>query len=211
MKKAMVAKSAGCSVATVCVMNYHVTTMNTLPLNTATATFGGGCFWCTEAVFKDVRGVTKVTSGYAGGSVPNPSYEHVCDGSTGHAEVIQLEYDPAVVSYEQLLEIFFLTHDPTTMNRQGNDVGTQYRSVVFFANDAEKQAAESVKARLDGEHIYNEPIVTEIVPFTNFFPAEDYHQDYFAKNPDQPYCQAVINPKVGKFRKRFAPLVKNSS
>lgn len=188
-----------------------MTTMNTLSSTVATATFGGGCFWCTEAVFKDVRGVTKVTSGYAGGSVPNPSYEHVCDGSTGHAEVIQVEYDPSVVTYEQLLEIFFLTHDPTSMNRQGNDVGTQYRSVVFFTNDTEKQTAESVKARLDGEHIYDKPIVTEIVPFTNFYPAEDYHQNYFEKNPDQPYCQAVINPKVGKFRQRFAPLLKSSS
>lgn len=176
---------------------------------TELATFGSGCFWCTEAVFQNVRGVWSVVSGYAGGSMDHPTYEQVSSGNSGHAEVVQIEFDPIVVSFEQLLEIFFLTHNPTTLNRQGNDIGTQYRSVIFTHSEQQKNAAERVKSRLESEHVFDDPIVTEIVPFGKFFKAEDYHQDYFANNPDQPYCQAVINPKLAKLRQKFAPLLKS--
>ncbi len=169
--------------------------------------FGGGCFWCTEAVFKQLKGVTDVTSGYAGGQVEHPSYEQVSSGHTGHVEVVKVVFDPAVVSYEQLLEVFFLTHDPTQVNRQGNDVGEQYRTVIFTQNDTQRQQAETVKSRIDREKVYDRPIATAIEPLTSFYPAEDYHQDYFEKNPDQPYCQAVINPKVAKLRKKFSHLL----
>lgn len=173
------------------------------------ATFGSGCFWCTEAIFLDLKGVTKVTSGYAGGVTPNPSYEQVCSGTTGHAEVVQIEFDPGVISYEQLLEVFFLTHNPTTLNRQGNDVGTQYRSVVFYHDEAQQVAAKKVKERITTANAFDAPIVTAIEPFKNFYPAEDYHQNYFAKNPNQPYCQVMIDPKVAKFRQKFFHLLKN--
>ena len=172
------------------------------------ATFGSGCFWCSEAIFLDLRGVQRVTSGYAGGAMPNPSYEQVCSGTTGHAEVVQIEFNPAVISYEQLLEVFFLTHNPTTLNRQGNDVGTQYRSVIFYHDHQQQSVAETVLKKINAEKIYDAPIVTTIESFTNFYPAEDYHQQYFAKNPDQPYCQVVIDPKVAKFRKKFSQLRK---
>lgn len=175
------------------------------------ATFGSGCFWCTEAIFKDVRGVTKVTSGYAGGTMPSPTYEQVCDGSTGHAEVIQIEFDPTVVGYDQLVEIFFLTHDPTSMNRQGNDVGEQYRSVIFTHDEMQATVAEQVKNKIQNEGVYDKPIVTRITSFMNFYPAEAYHQDYYAKNPEAGYCQAVISPKVAKFRKKFAALLKSNA
>jgi peptide-methionine (S)-S-oxide reductase len=170
----------------------------------ALATFGGGCFWCTEAVFKDLEGVREVTSGYAGGHVERPTYKEVCEGTTGHAEVIQVRYDPAVTPYADLLRVFFATHDPTTLNRQGGDVGTQYRSVVFFHDDAQRKEAEAVKRELELAGAYDAPIVTEVSPYTGFWPAEDYHQDYFELNPNQGYCRAVIAPKVEKFRRVFA-------
>ena len=173
-----------------------------------TATLAGGCFWCLEAVYDDVEGVTSVTSGYMGGRRENPTYEQICTGATGHAEVIQIEFDPATVSFEALLQIFFVIHDPTTLNRQGNDVGTQYRSAIFYHSDAQKKAAEAVRAELTQAKLYPNPIVTEIVPATTFYPAEGYHQEYFARNPRQPYCMAVVAPKVAKFRKHFLERLK---
>lgn len=173
------------------------------------ATLGSGCFWCTEAIFLDLKGVTKVTSGYAGGATSNPSYEQVCSGTTGHAEVVQIEFDPAVISYAQLLEVFFLTHNPTTLNRQGNDVGTQYRSVILYHDGQQKLVAEAVLKKIDAEKIYNVPIVTTIEALKNFYPAEEYHQQYFSKNPEQPYCQVIIDPKIAAFRKKFSHLRKS--
>jgi peptide-methionine (S)-S-oxide reductase len=172
------------------------------------ATFGGGCFWCTEAVFLDVKGVSKVESGYAGGTVKNPTYKEVSTGLTGHAEVIQITYDPRVVSYEDLLEIFWNTHDPTTLNRQGADEGTQYRSVVFCHSEEQKKVAEQYKGQLEASKVYKNRIVTEISPLTNYYPAEDYHQNYYALNQGQGYCQYVIRPKVEKFRKQFQSKLK---
>lgn len=174
----------------------------------ALATFGGGCFWCTEAVFDLTEGVYAAVSGYAGGATVNPTYEAVCTGKTGHAEVVQVEYDPSVISYEKLLEIFFRTHDPTTLNQQGADVGTQYRSVIYYHDDEQKQIAERVKTALKASGAYSKPIVTEISPIETFYPAEEYHQEYFAKNPNQGYCRMVVGPKVAKYRKAFADLVK---
>lgn len=168
-----------------------------------TATLGGGCFWCTEAVFDALKGVEVVVSGYSGGHVENPSYQDVCTGSTGHAEVIRVRFDPEVITFKEVLQIFFATHDPTTLNRQGNDVGTQYRSVVFFHSEEQKKIAEQVIEEIDREDIYDDPIVTEVTEFSNFYAAEDYHQDYFENNPNQPYCTAVVAPKVAKFRKVF--------
>jgi peptide-methionine (S)-S-oxide reductase len=173
-----------------------------------TATFGAGCFWCTEAVFLNVNGVTKVVSGYSGGKVKNPTYKEVCSGLTGHAEVTQITYDPKKVSFEDLLEVFWNTHDPTTLNRQGADEGTQYRSAVFYNDEEQKKIAEQYKKQLEAAHIYKNPIVTEISPLINFYPAEDYHQNYFALNPNQGYCQYVIRPKVDKFKKQFAAKLK---
>ena len=174
----------------------------------ATATFAGGCYWCTEAVYAELKGVKSVTSGYIGGAVPNPTYKDVCTGQTGHAEAIQIEYDPAVVSFQKLLEVFFATHDPTTLNRQGADVGTQYRSGIFYHDDEQKRVAEEVIMKLNQARVFPGPIVTEVTKATIFYPAEDYHQDYFAKNPYQPYCQAAAAPKVAKVRKVFKDLVK---
>lgn len=168
-----------------------------------TATFGNGCFWCTEAVFQRLKGVSSVQSGYAGGQLNNPTYEQVCGGDTGHAEVLQITFDPAQITYDELLEVFWKTHDPTTLNRQGNDVGTQYRSVIFYHNEDQKKLAEQYKKKLDAEGIWNDPIVTEITPFTNFFPAENYHRDYYKRNGYQPYCVFVIKPKVEKVEKLF--------
>jgi peptide-methionine (S)-S-oxide reductase len=168
------------------------------------ATLGGGCFWCLEAVFEQLRGVKKVESGYAGGHVSRPSYQAVCTGSTGHAEVVQITFDPAVVSFREVLEVFFGIHDPTTLNRQGADVGTQYRSAIFYHTPEQKQGAEQLIAELNQAGIWRSPIVTEVVPFQAFYRAEDYHQGYFRGNPGQPYCQAVVAPKVAKFRKQFA-------
>ena len=183
-------------------------TMNNVPSNLQQATFGSGCFWCTEAVFLDVKGVSQVVSGYSGGKAKDPTYEAVCTGSTGHAEVIQISFDPSVVSYEALLEIFWNTHDPTTLNSQGADHGTQYRSVVFYHNDEQKKLAEQYKQQLEASHVYKRPIVTEISPLTNFYVAENYHQNYFALNPEQGYCQYVIRPKVEKFKKQFSAKLK---
>jgi peptide-methionine (S)-S-oxide reductase len=174
----------------------------------AKATFAGGCFWCTEAVFEQIDGVKGVVSGYIGGEVPNPTYKDVCTGLTGHAEAVEIEYDPAVVSYPKLLEIFFATHDPTTRNRQGADVGTQYRSGIFYHDDEQKRIAEEVIGRLNGMRVFPRPIVTEVTKATTFYPAEAYHQDYFANNPGQGYCRAVVAPKVDKVQKVFRDLLK---
>jgi peptide-methionine (S)-S-oxide reductase len=173
-----------------------------------TVTFGAGCFWCTEAVFLNVNGVTKVVSGYSGGKVKNPTYREVCTGLTGHAEVTQITYDPKVVSFQDLLEVFWNTHDPTTLNRQGADEGTQYRSVIFYNDEEQKKIAEEYKKQLEASHVYKNPIVTEVSPLINFYPAEDYHQNYFALNPNQGYCQYVIRPKVDKFKQHFASKLK---
>jgi peptide-methionine (S)-S-oxide reductase len=176
--------------------------------DTQTIVLGGGCFWCTEAVYKDVRGITDVESGYSNGHVQRPSYEAVCNGDTGHAEVVKLTFDPAQVSLRQILEIFFVVHDPTQRNRQGNDVGTQYRSGIYYTSDGQKQVAEDLIAELTREHAYGKPIVTEVQPLANYWPAEDYHQDFFEKHPTQGYCLAVAAPKVEKFRKTFSELVR---
>lgn len=177
----------------------------------AVATLGGGCFWCLEAVYVEVEGVKKVVSGYAGGDTPNPSYKEVCTGRTGHAEVVQITYDPAVTSYRELLEIFFVIHDPTTLNRQGADVGTQYRSIILYHDDEQKRIAEGIIQELEREGTYDNPIVTEVEPLETFYAAEDYHQEYYANNSNQPYCQAVITPKLAKFRKTFAEKRKASA
>ena len=174
-----------------------------------TATLAGGCFWCTEAVFDRLKGVTKVVPGYAASKVDNPSYEQVCSGRTGAAEAIQITYDPSVISFETLLEIFWHLHDPTTLNRQGNDIGTQYRSAIFYQTDEQKRLALASKEALEQSGTYNKPIVTEIVPFTNFYPAEAYHEDYYDRNPYQPYCQFVIDPKVHKLLKDYRKEVKD--
>ncbi len=173
-----------------------------------TATLAGGCFWCTEAVFDQVKGVEKVVVGYTGGSKANPSYEQVCMGNTGHAEAAQIEFDPSVISYKEILLIFFSTHDPTTLNRQGADRGTQYRSAIFYANEKQKTEAEEMIKSLTEKKIFDEPIVTLLEPLKEFYKAEDYHQNYFANNPQNGYCSAVINPKVAKLRKGFAKYLK---
>lgn len=165
------------------------------------ATFGGGCFWCTEAIFQQLEGVKNIKPGYMGGSTENPTYEAVCTGDTGHAEVIQIDYEPDKIAYKQLLSVFFKTHDPTTLNRQGNDVGTQYRSVIFFHNPEQKFEAETLINKLEEEQVYNAPVVTEVVEAQPFYEAENYHRDYFNNNPDNPYCAAVIQPKLHKFLK----------
>lgn len=168
-----------------------------------TATFGAGCFWCVEAVFQELKGVHSVVSGYAGGTVDNPTYYQVCSGTTGHAEVAQITFDPAVISYADLLYVFWRTHDPTTLNRQGADVGTQYRSAVFYHSEEQRAIAEQVKRETDAARVWPRPIVTEIVPFTKFYPAEDQHQNFYRANPYQPYCMVVIDPKLRKLRKEF--------
>lgn len=184
------------------------TVMNKQNPNLETATFGSGCFWCTEAIFERVNGVSSVISGYSGGSVDNPTYKEVCNGTTGHAECTQITFDPAIVSYDELLEIFWKTHDPTTLNRQGNDVGTQYRSVIFYHNEEQKQKAEYYKNKLNDEKIWDNNIITEISKFEKFYPAEDYHQEYYENNPNQGYCAYVITPKVEKFEKIFKDKLK---
>jgi peptide-methionine (S)-S-oxide reductase len=176
--------------------------------NTETITFGAGCFWCVEAVFQQLKGVYSVESGYSGGQIKNPSYKEVCTGTTGHAEVCQITYDPGEITLEELLEVYWKTHDPTTLNRQGGDVGTQYRSVIFYHTEEQRQVAEDIKARLNNAKIWNDPIVTEIAPFTIFYMAEDYHQEYYFQNSSQPYCKLVITPKLEKFKKIFADKVK---
>jgi peptide-methionine (S)-S-oxide reductase len=174
---------------------------------TAVATLAGGCFWCTEAVFDRLKGVRDVVSGYTGGTVPNPDYRLVCTGTTGHAEAVQITFDPAVITYKQLLEIFFTVHDPTTLNRQGADVGTQYRSAIFYHDEEQRVTADQVIKALTQDKLWDAPIVTEVVPFTAFYPAEDYHQEYFENNPGQPYCRVVIAPKVAKFREHYRDLL----
>ncbi|MEW6060346.1 MAG: peptide-methionine (S)-S-oxide reductase MsrA [Bacteroidota bacterium] len=177
-------------------------------MNYEVATLGAGCFWCVEAIYQRLEGVEKVESGYSGGNVKNPSYEQVCTGRTGHAEVIQLTFDPKKISYKELLEVFFRTHDPTTLNRQGNDVGTQYRSVIFYHTDEQRKIAEQVKKETEQAKIWDDPIVTEISPFTAFYKAEEYHQNYYNQNSYKPYCMLVINPKLNKFRKEFGGKLK---
>jgi methionine-S-sulfoxide reductase len=179
---------------------------NINPAQTDTITIGGGCFWCVEAIYDEIRGVLKVESGYSGGRIANPTYKEVCSGLTGHAEVTQIVYDPAVVSLDDIFRVFFGTHDPTTLNRQGGDAGTQYRSVIFYRNSHQKETAEKIMK--EAQVWWDDPIVTEITAFTQFYKAEDYHQDYYAINPDQPYCKAVINPKLAKFRAKFKELRK---
>ena len=176
--------------------------------NLETATLAAGCFWCVEAVFDDLKGVEDVVSGYAGGQTENPTYRQVCNGDTGHAEVAQIKFDPSVISFKDILHIFFSVHDPTTMNRQGADVGTQYRSAIFYHNDEQKRDAEEVIKEITDEGVYDDPIVTEVTPLEKFWPAEDYHQEYFANNPNVPYCAAVVSPKVKKFRQKFADRLK---
>jgi len=175
------------------------------------ATLAGGCFWCLEAVFDDLKGVESVESGYMGGRTANPTYEQVCSGETGHAEVVRVTYDPKVVSFREVLEVFFVIHDPTTLNRQGNDVGTQYRSAIFYDSPQQKSAAEQVIADLNAASVYDDPIVTEVAPASRFYVAEDFHQEYFRRNPAQPYCAYVVRPKVAKFRKRFLEKLKKTT
>jgi len=172
------------------------------------ATLAGGCFWCLEAVFNDLQGVESVVSGYSGGHVPHPTYEQVCDDTTGHAEVVQISFDPAVISYRDLLQVFFTVHDPTTLNRQGPDAGTQYRSAIFYHSPDQKATAEEVMRELTEAGVWSDPIVTEVRPFEVFYPAEDYHQRYFERNPNQPYCRMVVAPKVAKFRKQYLSRLK---
>ncbi len=179
--------------------------MNT---NLQTATLAGGCFWCLEAVFDQVKGVESVESGYTGGHTKNPSYREVCNGDTGHAEVVQIRFDPSIISYQDLLNVFFTIHDPTTLNRQGGDIGTQYRSAIFYHDDEQKKIAEEIIKELNAQKLWDNPIVTEVTKFDRFYVAEDYHQEYFAKNPYQPYCQVVVAPKVAKFRKHFLEMLK---
>ncbi len=174
----------------------------------AVATFGNGCFWCTEAIFQQLKGVETVLPGYTGGMVKNPSYKEVCNGTTGHAEAIQITYDPAVISYRELLDVFFYTHDPTTLNRQGGDVGTQYRSAIFFHNKEQESDAKVIIAQLTAEGVYPDPIVTEVTAFDIFYQAEDYHRNYYNNNKNQGYCRAVINPKLDKFMKKYGSKTK---
>jgi peptide-methionine (S)-S-oxide reductase len=176
--------------------------------NTEIATFGSGCFWCSEAVFSDLQGVVKVLPGYAGGTVPDPTYEDVCTDATGHAEVAQVTFDPSVISYRELLEVLFSTHDPTTLNRQGADEGTQYRSVIFYSNEAQMKEAEEIIKELTKERVFRNPIVTKVEPLRAFYPAEDYHREYYRRNPSKPYCQAVIAPKLAKFRAHWKSKLK---
>jgi peptide-methionine (S)-S-oxide reductase len=202
-----------------CLFSCHSSTHQTISMSeesipsgvkTDTATFGTGCFWCTEAIFQELKGVLKVTSGYSGGSVKNPGYEDVCSGTTGHAECLQIIFDPKQISFADLLEVFWESHDPTTLNRQGNDVGTQYRSVIFYHDAEQKKKAEEYKIKLDKSGAYNNPIVTEITPFSHFYAAENYHQDYYRLHGSQPYCTFVIRPKVEKFEKVFKNKLKTT-
>jgi len=181
----------------------------TSDVNIEVATLGGGCFWCLEPVFKDLMGVEKVAVGYSGGIVPHPSYQQVCMGTTGHAEVVQLTFDPQVISFKEILEVFFSIHDPTTPSRQGADVGSQYRSIILYRSEEQKKTAEIVIRELNAARTWGAPIVTEVVPFEVFYEAEGYHQDYFSKNPEQAYCRVVIAPKVSKFRKQYVSKLRN--
>jgi len=173
-----------------------------------TVVFGGGCFWCTEAAFKALRGVTSVVPGYSGGTVQSPTYDAVCSGTTGHAEVVRVTYDPSIIAFDDLLSVFFTVHDPTTLNRQGNDVGTQYRSVIFSITEAQQAAATTFIAELTKDAVFSSPIITEVATLSSFFEAEPYHQDFYSKNSENAYCQAIINPKLKKLRERYQPLLK---
>lgn len=177
--------------------------------NLETATLAAGCFWCVEAVFDDLQGVTDVMSGYSGGHTENPTYQQVCSETTGHAEVIQIKFNPNEISFKEILQVFFAVHDPTTLNRQGNDIGTSYRSAIFYHSDEQRQIAEEVIEEVTAEGVYDNPIVTQVAPFDKFYVAENYHQEYFANNPNQPYCAAIVAPKVAKFRKKFLDKLKN--
>lgn len=177
--------------------------------NLQIATLGGGCFWCIEAIFRDVRGVESVTSGYSGGKIKNPTYREICSGLTGHAEVVQIAFDPGVISYSELLTVFFHLHDPTTLNRQGADTGTQYRSVIFYHSEEQQSTAREVIHKIESSKLWSDPIVTEIASFTAFYTAEDYHQDYYANNKNAPYCNFVISPKIQKLKKQFGHLLKD--
>lgn len=176
-----------------------------------TATLAAGCFWCVEAVFDDLIGVEDVVSGYSGGHKGNPTYQEVCSETTGHAEVVQIKFDPNVISFKEILQVFFTVHDPTQLNRQGNDVGTSYRSAIFYHTEEQRRVAEEVIAEFTAERLYDNPIVTELAAFERFWPAENYHQEYFANNPNQPYCAAVVAPKVAKFRQKFTSKLKSSA
>jgi peptide-methionine (S)-S-oxide reductase len=199
------------SVLNCAIVRADETTANQESKSMKVATFGGGCFWCTEAVFQRLNGVTKIVSGYSGGHVKEPTYKQVCEGKTGHAEVIQVSYDPAIVEFKELLEVFWKTHDPTTLNKQGADEGPQYRSVIFYHDDEQKELAELYKKKLDASKYFRSPIVTEIAPFTLLYPAEDYHQNYFNDNPANRYCQFVVASKVAKFREIFGTKAKDEA
>ena len=192
------------------VLSFTLNAQNNKKMNEklAVATFGNGCFWCTEAIFQQLKGVESVLPGYTGGSVKNPSYKEVCTGTTGHAEAIQIKYDPSVISYRELLDIFFYTHDPTTLNRQGGDIGTQYRSAIFYQDEEQKEDAETIIAQLTSEGVYDDPIVTEVTAAQIFYEAEDYHKNYYNNNKNQGYCRAVINPKLDKFMKKYGAKTK---
>ncbi|MBN1821832.1 MAG: peptide-methionine (S)-S-oxide reductase MsrA [Prolixibacteraceae bacterium] len=190
------------------IITLFLMTGNLMAKGLETATLGGGCFWCTEAIYKELKGVKSILPGYSGGHVKNPLYKEVCTGNTGHAEVVQIEFDTDVVSFAEILEVFFETHDPTTLNRQGADIGTQYRSVVFYHSEEQKKTAEEIIALFGKEKVYSDPVVTEVTKFEAFYPAEDYHKDYFAENPNQPYCRMVVAPKVEKFEKIFKDKLK---
>jgi len=177
-------------------------------MKTETATLAGGCFWCTEAIFKRLKGIISVKPGYAGGNIENPSYEQVCTGKTGHAEAIQIEFDSSIIPFEKILEVFWHTHDPTTLNQQGNDIGTQYRSAIFYHDEKQKEEAQISKEELVKERVYKNPIVTEIIPFTNFYEAENYHKDYYDRNKEYPYCNFVIDPKIQKLMREFSKDIK---
>lgn len=179
--------------------------------NLETATLAAGCFWCVEAVFDDLKGVEDVVSGYSGGHKENPTYREVCSETTGHAEVVQIRFDPNVISFKEILQVFFAVHDPTTLNRQGNDIGTSYRSAIFYHSDEQRRVAEETIKEIEAAGIWDNPIVTEVTAFSNFYSAEDYHQEYFANNPNQPYCAAVVAPKVAKFRKYFVDKLKKTA
>lgn len=200
------AKTLAFIFASIFTLNFTVNAMNNNKLDTAT--FGAGCFWCVEAVFTELKGVTNVYSGYTGGHIKNPSYKEVCTGRTGHAEVAQIVYNPELISFDELLEVFWQTHDPTTLNRQGNDVGTQYRSSIFYHNEFQKERAEYFKKKLNEAEAFANPIVTEISPLGDFYKAEDYHQNYYENNANQPYCMMVVRPKVEKLRKAFKDKLK---
>lgn len=191
--------------------NKEITKGKNMEQKSEVATLGAGCFWCVEAIYQRLEGVEKVESGYSGGTVKNPSYEQVCTGRTGHAEVIQVTFDTKKLSYKELLQVFFKTHDPTTLNKQGADVGTQYRSAIFYHNDEQKKIAEQVKKETDAAKIWDDPIVTEISPYTEFYKADEYHQDYYNQNSFQPYCMMVINPKLSKFKKEFSNKLKKKN